>query len=370
MSLPDGFDLDGLLAPIPGTVPHGVDLREDYTARSFYSRLRDARSEARDAEKQLEAPDPDSPGLPPDPAPVWRRLRELAVQLLMQQTKDLEVAAWLTEGLVRSDGLSGLTAGSRLILGLVERYWDSIYPLPDEYGIETRVAPITGLNGRSGGGSLIAPLFRIVLFARADGSPVTLQEYQASARLVTLDAAARQQRIQAGTIPFDNLEKDARAASQVRAMTRLRDDAAEAFAAWQAMATLLDEKAGDDSPSTSHVRDLVQDIGQIASRYAVAADAPAAEGAIQVATAEARTDGAAPPQSQVMTRETALHTLETIAAFFRRTEPHSPLSYTLDEAVRRARLPWLELLAEVVADQTSRDAMLTTLGIRPPVPPE
>jgi type VI secretion system protein ImpA len=71
-----------------------------------------------------------------------------------------------------------------------------------------------------------------------------------------------------------------------------------------------------------------------------------------------------------MTRESALFTLETIAAFFRRTEPHSPLSYTLDEAVRRARLPWLELLEEVISDRTSREALLTTLGIRPPLPPE
>jgi type VI secretion system protein ImpA len=71
-----------------------------------------------------------------------------------------------------------------------------------------------------------------------------------------------------------------------------------------------------------------------------------------------------------MTRESALRSLETLAAFFRRTEPHSPLSYTLDEAVRRARLPWLELLDEVIADRSSRDAFLTTLGIRPPAPPE
>ncbi|MGD0106757.1 MAG: type VI secretion system protein TssA, partial [Rhodopila sp.] len=74
--------------------------------------------------------------------------------------------------------------------------------------------------------------------------------------------------------------------------------------------------------------------------------------------------------AQAMTRESALRSLETLAAFFRRTEPHSPLSYTLDEAVRRARLPWLELLDEVIADRSSRDAFLTTLGIRPPAPPE
>ena len=53
---------------------------------------------------------------------------------------------------------------------------------------------------------------------------------------------------------------------------------------------------------------------------------------------------------QIVSREDALRALGEIANFFRRTEPHSPLSYTLDEAVRRGRMTWPELLAEVVAD--------------------
>ena len=59
---------------------------------------------------------------------------------------------------------------------------------------------------------------------------------------------------------------------------------------------------------------------------------------------------------QVASREDALRALGEIANFFRRTEPHSPLSYTLDEAVRRGRMTWPELLAEVVADTTRATA--------------
>ena len=71
---------------------------------------------------------------------------------------------------------------------------------------------------------------------------------------------------------------------------------------------------------------------------------------------------------QVASREDALRALGEIANFFRRTEPHSPLSYTLDEAVRRGRMTWPELLAEVVADTDTRNTILNTLGIRPPAP--
>ena len=113
--LPEGFDLEALLAPIPGDAPQGIDIREDFSATSPYNRLRDARSEARDAERLRDArPDAgeggQSAGDPNirDPAPLWRTVRELGIKTLAETTKDLEVAAWMTEALVRSHGLAGL----------------------------------------------------------------------------------------------------------------------------------------------------------------------------------------------------------------------------------------------------------------------
>jgi type VI secretion system protein ImpA len=61
-----------------------------------------------------------------------------------------------------------------------------------------------------------------------------------------------------------------------------------------------------------------------------------------------------------------LRDLVEIAEYFRKTEPNSPLSYTLQDAVRRARLSWPELLAELVADEKARDSILNSLGIRKP----
>jgi len=71
----------------------------------------------------------------------------------------------------------------------------------------------------------------------------------------------------------------------------------------------------------------------------------------------------------INSREEALRALAQIADFFRRTEPHSPLAYTLQEVVRRGRMTWPELIAEIVPDITYRSAILSSLGIRPP-PPE
>jgi type VI secretion system protein ImpA len=306
-----------------------------------------------------------------DPGPSWRIVRDVGLKTLQETTKDLEVAAWVTEAYVRSHGLVGLYAGASLIKGLSEQYWDAIFPLPDDYGVETRVAPITGLNGRDGGGSLIQPLYKINFFERPDGTPVTFFTYQSSEQLPSLPPERRDARIAAGAIPWDDMENDARTRGAA-SMGRLRDQAAAALEAWEAMANALDEKASEDPPSTSHVRDMLRQIHAVAIRYAPAATVQEEE-AVEAggeATDAAPSGGVAGPAGFVaagrtVSRDDALKTLETIATFFRRTEPASPLAYTLDDAIRRAKLTWPELLEEVVPDVGVRQAILTSLGIRP-----
>ena len=381
--LPEGFDLEALLAPIPGDAPQGIDIREDFSATSPYNRLRDARSEARDAERLRDArPDANDGGQNAgdpnirDPGPLWRTVREVAIKTLAETAKDLEVAAWMTEAVVRSHGLLGLTFGAKLMAGLAERYWDGLFPLPDDYGMETRVAPVTGLNGRDGNGSLIQPLYMSILFETSDHTPIAYYNYKSSADLMKLDAETRTRRLEAGRImPFDNIEKEAR--NRGANLAKVREDATAARDAWQSMADVLDEKAGTDGPPTTAVRELLDEIIHIAAIYAPR-DAVGAETGAE-GSGETVETGAAPggggfgriavSPGQLASREDALRALGEIANFFRRSEPHSPLSYTLDEAVRRGRMTWPELLAEVVADTDTRNTILNTLGIRPPSPP-
>ena len=136
--------------------------------------------------------------------------------------------------------------------------------------------------------------------------------------------------------------------------------------------------AGADGPPTTAVRELLDEIIHIATIYAPHSAAEAEAG--REGSGETADSGPAPgagglgriavSPGQLASREDALRALGEIANFFRRSEPHSPLSYTLDEAVRRGRMTWPELLAEVVADTDTRNTILNTLGIRPPPPPE
>ena len=203
-------DLEAILAPLAGDQPTGVDLREDHAPDSVYFRLRDARAAARDAERQVDSEGGDE-GVPA----LWRPVATLAIGALKSDSKDLEVATWLTEALVRIAGLPGLMAGAAVIAGLVKQHWDGLYPMPDESGVETRVAAVAGLSGQGADCTLMQPLRKSTLFRRPDGSPFSLWQYQASLELSGIsDLARRAQRVNAGVLPFEEVEKEARLAGR------------------------------------------------------------------------------------------------------------------------------------------------------------
>ena len=273
---------------------------------------------------------------------------------------------------MRDNGLSGLTAGVNLMTGLLEGFWDELYPLPDDEGISTRIAPVAGLNGASGNGALIWPLRRVPLFTRPDGAALELWQYEQSERIAAArDEAARQQRIAAGAIPFEVLEAEAAKAGGAH-FAKLRAAAIAAGEAWRRLESALDGRAGPDAPAMSAVREMLDKITEIAKRFAggetmtsAAAPAPASEAPGSIATP---TSAGPPPllAGAVATREDALRALLDIAEYFRRNEPLSPVADTLQETVRRARMNWPQLLEEIVHDPATRSAILTSLGIRPP----
>lgn len=368
----DGFELERLLAPIGGENPAGADPRADFSATSAYNRLRDARSEARAAERAMDAAAEEAT-VPPQ----WRTIRDLADAMLADKAKDLEVAAWYTEALLRSHGFAGLAAGFRLMHGLVEGFWDGLYPLPDEDGIVTKVAPVTGLNGEGGDGALTQPIRKTTLFRTQEGNPLALWQIEQADALEAMDAARKQARIDAGALTRDTVMKSA-AAVPAKHWISLAGDLREAAEAWAALAASLDVRAGSDAPPTSSVRDLLAaalaTVTQLAGDKLAVAEAAAEEagaafeGGGEADMASPASGGRKARPGEIGSREDALRMLEEVARWFRRTEPHSPLAYTLDEAVRRGRMTLPELLAEVMPDETTRSAFLSSLGIRPEPP--
>lgn len=366
-------DLDALLKPLETGDGAGEDVRSDYAPRAPYQLLRGARGEARALERRADGGDPDA-----DPVAIaghWREVKRQAVIILETKAKDFEVAAWLTEALVRDQALAGVELGARLIHGLVAGFWDKAFPsLEEPEGLEDRASPIGGLAGEGVDGTLMQPLRRVTLFRRGDGSDCDYFLYKRAEEVASIvDEERREKRLASGVPALDELQREARADGAYLRGVWTRAKAAHA--AWVAMDEALGEPFGGNSPSTRNVTTLLDDVLAIAVRalgpMESAAEAELAPEEGTVAAAEAGSVGGAASAGgggprPLRTREDAIRTIEEVAAWFRKTEPHSPMAFTLEDAVRRARMPLDELLAEVLPDEDARRAMLTRLGIHRP----
>ena len=121
---------EDLLQPIPGPNPGGANLRYD----SLYDRIKEARREDDDI--------PQGEWARPRKVADWPLVLKLAGEALATKSKDLHLAAWLAEALLHQDSLSGLHKGLGVLSGLLERFWDNLYPALEDRDASLRAAPL------------------------------------------------------------------------------------------------------------------------------------------------------------------------------------------------------------------------------------
>ncbi|MCJ8055740.1 type VI secretion system protein TssA [Shinella curvata] len=374
MALPQVIDVDALLQPISEEAPSGVDPRSDSSSTSLYYRTKDARNAARSAERATV----EIGGAPPE---EWGTVADTAGEILGGHGKDLEIAAWLIEALLRQEGFAGLRDGLKVMTGLVTGFWGSCYPELDEDGVEGKVSAVAGLNGSGAVGTLIQPI-RLVSITQGSQGSFSLWNYEQATDLAKVtDNNRRQERIDNGAVTMEQfMESVADTPASFFAETQAA--IVEALAALADMSSAFDVAAGADAPPVSALRELLEEISRsithfAADKLAVANYSAASEESGPAEEGETAGSGTGETTTVVVrkiegyqSREEALAELSRIAAYFRKTEPHSPMSYTLDDAVRRARMSLPELLLELVEDPSHLQRILLAAGIKPPEPAE
>ena len=246
------FDIDALLQPLSEDKPTGEDIREDFSPTSIYYQIKDARASARTTERQnLISDDPEAIN---QEVPEWRTVLELAPKILSENSKDLEIAAWYVEALIREYGYAGLRDGFQLVHGLIDKFWDDLYPLPDEDGIETRVSPLTGLNGEDGDGTLIGPITQVPLTQSYSGYDYAVWQYEQAYEIETItDPEKKEARISSGGITMKAIQS-AVLETPSDFFATLKADLAQCSDEFARLSTTLDEKCGYDAPPASNIR--------------------------------------------------------------------------------------------------------------------
>lgn len=373
----DPMDTDLLLAPLPGGQPGGEDL-------SFSAAFDDIAEMRRADDPTLKQGEWVTPIKQAD----WAGAARLCETLLATRTKDLRLALWLTEARAMTQGYAGLASGLGLCTALCEQHWPHLHPLPDGSDAEERIGNIAWM------------LQRLVDLASA--LPVT--RGRKGERFTLLDLKhARQWQAQAERVgqPADTLPADQpnaitvaqfRQALQDTPTERLREtvDALRSTRAQlQAWQGVVDARLGHEGPSFVSAREALEqashELERLAREAGALSSAPLAGDATGIplantaehanpgAPAEAHSPVSGPAGAHALTaprnRAEALRQLQMVADFFRRTEPHSPVAYLADKAIKWGEMPLHRWLGEVVKDPTSMAHLQELLGLSAPSDP-
>ena len=386
--------IEDIALPINGELPCGLDPRSDTSPLSQYYRLKEVRTRTR-ADERSALIGIDSDETMNDFVREWSPIKDEIPQILAQETKDLEYCAWLIEALCRTDGFAGLTIGFTLAHQLISQFWDGLYPSPDEDGLETRIAPLLGLNGFEGEGVLLMPILSIPLVETGSGERFPTWQIEQASQLNSLSADKQKAKIANGAISLKNIKEALNKVSD-HELVSLKNDIAEAIIAFRLLADKMDEVMSGDAQPTSKITEKLQHCESIFTfitleRFNVINAEAAVEASVaeQVAEDAVELDGASHssnnssgnssgPSVQAKSvngydfmqmdqslnnRHEAIKALHKIEQYFRTTEPHSPISYAIAQAIRWSELSLPELLAELVSDPNARTDYFKLTGI-------
>jgi len=367
------IDIDALLQAISEEKPAGEDIREDFSPTSIYYQIKDARAAARTSERQnLMSDDPDAIH---QTVPEWNTVRELAPKILLENGKDLEITAWYVESLIREYGFPGLRDGLKLTNALVDQYWDDLFPLPDEDGIETRVSPLTGLNGEDGDGTLIGPITQVPLTGGYESGGFAAWQYEQAYEIETItDPEKKEARISSGGITMKSIENSV-VETPTSFFATLIEDLNECIDEFAKLSSTLDDKCGYDAPPSSNIRNSLKRVNEIVgfltkdvvfaeeTEEEIASGDESSEGQTSNNANSTPTKTVSIESANINNRDEAFRALLKVSEFFKRTEPHSPISYNLNQAVKWGRMTLPELLAELIPDERAREEYFKLAGI-------
>ncbi|MFG0325673.1 MAG: type VI secretion system protein TssA [Phycisphaerales bacterium JB037] len=175
------FEVDALLKEISPEAPCGEASLEYDPEYTELMTLSEGREEVSIGDTVAEAQEPD-----------WRDVRNRAIKLF-DRTHDLRVAMVLTVGALSTEGFDGLARGLGVLCGLVQQYWEPMFPrldpddgndptervmildalakapgtIGDPYRIQSRIREVPLTNSRQIGRFT----YRDVLLSRGDLDP-------------------------------------------------------------------------------------------------------------------------------------------------------------------------------------------------------
>ena len=348
------LELDTLLAAIPGDNPAGRDVSYD----DVYDKIKEARRQ-------------DDPNLAQGDwqaelkVAQWPIVRDLAQQVLTEQSKDLQVSAWLAEAAVRMKGFEGLADGLTLLERLLAEYWDTLFPAIDGDDLDERAGKIAWLEK-----TLPLIVQGIPLTQEGSYGWFRWKESRDVDNLARTNPALRTEALANGKISAEMWDK-AVIGTPAEFYAPLLPQIEACQVSVGALIKRVDEKFGREAPGLGQLRQSIADCAELILRIArdkglIGAEEEAAEEGGEAVAGGGGGGGRGGPGGPLQSRAEALRRLGEVSDYFRRTEPHSPVAYLVDRAVRWGNMSLDQWLEEMIKDSGTLEGLRETLGILPP----
>jgi type VI secretion system protein ImpA len=330
------FDIESLLAEVSAEARCGEDISQDGEFFELEALVRPRPPGAVQTAEEAQMVEPN-----------WMEIQRRALGLL-QRSRHLQVALYFSLALLTTEGLSGLRDGLYLIRGLLERFWDDLYPrldpqddndptermnilMPlstepasqwDPVRFRSRLLRVPLCNSRRAGGFSLRDI-QIALGEKTapDGGPETPQ-------MPIIEAAFRE-------TAAEELQNTLRGARQaVEHLDGIR--------------RVFQERAQDGaSPELGGLRGDLEKICRVLEPYTGTGPVPSGgtpgDTVIHLATEREPTT----MTGEIHSRSDALAAIERACQYFERHEPSSPVPLLLRRARRLAPKTFLEIIEDV-----------------------
>src|SRR3989338_330384 len=343
-----------LLEPIRGDNPSGKFLRYTET----YDYIREARRKENDKLPQgvwkiaVKRAD-------------WERVSYLCQDALIHQTKDLQIAAWLTEAWLNLEGLTGLLKGLELVSELTKKFWKQIYPQMARENCELRIIPYEWMDSK-----LSKDLLNVIISAPSDKSKpsYTYIDYTKSNLSQPLPKPSSSQTNHA----FDTeatFSRDTILLSMQQTPLPFYSDmekgCSQALKTTHSLEKLLRSYLKNNSPNFSKLRTRIEAlqtlIKQPLKNHGEIEDM---KGKVPPQIKKTVSKSKRPREVTIKSREQAYQILGEVADYLERVEPHSPTPYLIHRAIAWGGMSLAEVVQDALQNGQDMSRLLDLLNVK------
>ncbi len=341
------IESEALLDELSAEAPCGEDLEYD----TAFAELEELIQET--PERQYG--DTIIPAQPPD----WGAVKRTALSLF-ERTRDLRIATALARALLHTDGLSGFAGGLAVVRGMLERYWDGVYPLldpDDDHDPTLRVNVLVALCDQDATlrGLRETPL----VDSRALGRFSLRDVHIANGLLTPLatdDAAELPTQVK-----IDGAFMDAELETLQGNAQAVTEAIAEVL---QIEATLTDLIGVTRAPDMSALAGVLKEMRNVLAQQlqkrgvGLTVEAEAAETEAEGRSSSAAGAGQRLVVGEIGSREEAVRMLDKISEYFERYEPSSPVPLLLKRTKKLVAKDFMTLLNDLAPGGVDQAALI------------